>query len=296
MVCAYKPLLPPPFMLAKNMNKKLIPLALCGLFIFFLSGCESLFFYPDKNLHYHPALCQHCPTNHAIEREDGTVLHGWFFKPKDREIKGVIFYMHGNAQNISIHVNSVLWLVDEGYAIFAFDYGGYGISEGEPSIESVVKDSLTAFDFLLAGQLPSDKIIVLGQSMGGALAVNLAALSEHNDKIAAVIADSPFSSWRRIYREKAASFFLTWPFQYPISWFINDDYAPEKLVPQVPEEIKMLFIHNEGDAVVPALHSQILHNAIKDRSELWLIDTNGHTTALLKKHTQERLLDFLNSL
>lgn len=266
------------------------------MLLFAAGGCESLFFYPDGALRYHPALCEAAPKNVLFQSYDGEQLHGWIFTPKDKKIEGVIFYLHGNGQNISFHVHGLWWLLDAGYAIFAFDYRGYGISQGEPDIKGVVDDSLAAMDFLLQTPLPSDKLVVFGQSMGGAIAIDLAAMSKHRDKIRGLAADSPFSSWRRIYREKAGNLILTWPFQYPISWFINDDYAPEKFIGQIPEHIKILLIHNKDDKVVPFSHSERLLQASGGRAEFWPTEYEGHTSALQQKEIQERFLDWLKSL
>lgn len=277
------------------MRKSLAFLALI-ISLLAASGCESLFFYPDKALRYHPALCEAAPKNVLFPSYDGTQLHGWLFTPQNKKIEGVIFYLHGNGQNISFHIHSLLWLLDAGYAIFAFDYRGYGISQGDPDIKSVLDDSLAALDFMLEAPLPSNKLVMLGQSMGGALAIETAATTKHQDKIKGVAADSAFSSWRRIYREKAGGFFLTWPFQYPISWFISDAYAPEDYITRIPERIKILLIHNEDDEVVPFGHSQRLLKAAGARAEFWPEQYAGHTTALQQKEVQKRFLSWLDAL
>lgn len=272
--------------------RKLLTIVLAA-FLLLLPGCESLFFHPEKNLRYHPDLCAASPENVLFESYDKTILHGWFFLPEG-EARGVIFFLHGNAQNISLHIHNLLWLREAGYAIFAFDYRGYGISKGEPGIKEVVKDSLAAFDYLISRDLPSDNIIILGQSMGAAIALDLAALTEHGDRIKTVIADSPFSSWRRVYREKAGEIFLTWAFQYPVSWFINDDYAPEKYVAKIPSTARLLFIHDKQDKVVNYAHSQRLYEASGRQGELWLSDGAGHISSMNHKDMQSRLLKYLD--
>lgn len=276
--------------------RKIISLLVLTLALLTLTGCEALFFHPDKTLRYHPDICAAEPQNLSFPSEDGTTLHAWLFKPKEQKMKGVIFFLHGNAQNISYHIESVFWLLDEGYAVFAFDYRGYGASKGEPSIKGVINDSLAAFDYMLASGAPSSRIIVLGQSMGGALAINMAAMTKHQDKISAVITDSAFSSWRRIYREKAGDLIITWPFQYPISWFINDDYAPEKYVNKIDASIKLLFVHNKADHVVGIEHSERLYKAVGERADFWTTEYPGHVSAFRYQELRDALLEYLENL
>ena len=266
--------------------------------LFILTGCQSMFFYPDTTLRYHPDLTSAAPKDVLFSSYDNTTLHGWYIETKSEPVKGTIFFLHGNAQNISFHIHSLLWLTYSGYNIFAFDYRGYGISKGEPDIKGVLDDSLAAFDLLMSGEAAeTDSVIILGQSMGGALAINVAAMSEHRDRIAAVVTDSAFASWREIYRQKAGGLIVTWPFQYPMSWFINDDYAPERFINNIPEHIKILIIHNKDDKLVPSSHAEQLKEAAKERNAgLWLMDYEGHVTVNNHELFRKMFLAYLDSL
>ena len=254
--------------------------ALILIALVFLIGCQSMFFYPDKVLRYHPDLIVAEPKDVLFTSYDNTTLHGWYIKAKTEPVKGTIFFLHGNAQNMSFHIHSLLWLTHNGYNIFTFDYRGYGISRGKPNIKGALDDSLSALDLLMSGQIAeTDGVIVLGQSMGGALAIVTAAMAKDQDKITAVVTDSAFSSWRKIFRQKAGDIVLTWLFQYPASWFINDDYAPEKYIGSIPKRIKILLVHNREDKYVPSTHSERLKDAAKEgNAELWIMDFEGHVT------------------
>ena len=71
-----------------------------------------------------------------FKSSDGVALHGWFFRTIP-EAKATILVFHGNAENLSTHVNSVLWLVQEGFNVFIFDYRGYGGNPGGGKIRRV---------------------------------------------------------------------------------------------------------------------------------------------------------------
>ncbi|GAB7141137.1 alpha/beta hydrolase [Deferribacterales bacterium RsTz2092] len=261
-----------------------------------LTGCESLFFYPDKTLYYYPALIMSAPVDTAfISKDNSTTLHGWFFSPKEKP-KGYILYLHGNGGNVSSQTPAMLWLVKAGYRLFTFDYRGYGISQGAPDIKGVVDDSLAAFDFMLRAVPADEKVYILGQSMGGALAIDLAALTTQQARIKAVITDSAFSSWRVVARETADKYLFSWAFQYPISWFFDDKYSPITLYGRIPENIPLIHIHNIGDRVVRSNHSEKLAKAGGKRAKLWMLNYSGHITSLVHSDFQQQFLECLVSM
>ena len=108
---------------------------------------HSLFFYPDKKPYDNPFVRAYAPQDIYFKTTDGLTLHGWFFKAHDA---AVMLVLHGNAQNISTHVNGVLWLVQAGFNVFIIDYRGYGQSEGEPTAAGANSDAEAALETLLA--------------------------------------------------------------------------------------------------------------------------------------------------
>ena len=100
-----------------------------------LSGCESLFFYPQRTLRPNPHLAKVAHTEVELTTPDGLRLHGWRLAPPATPPRATILFFHGNAENISTHVNGVLWLALAGYQVVLFDYRGYGQSEGKPTLD-----------------------------------------------------------------------------------------------------------------------------------------------------------------
>jgi fermentation-respiration switch protein FrsA (DUF1100 family) len=257
-------------------------------------ACSSLFFYPDRQLYENPAAQLLSPQDVYFRTADGLTLHGWFFRTRP-EAKATIFVLHGNAENISTHVNAVLWLVNEGFNVFIFDYRGYGKSEGKPTVQGIHRDAEAAFESVmtLPGSDP-DRIIVVGQSLGGAVAVSLVSNSRYKQRVKALIIDSSFSSYRRIAREKMNMLWLTWPFQYPLSWFFDDSYSPVKKIADV-SPVPVLILHGMCDPVVPAHHGELLFAAAREPKELWLTTPEGHTRSLFESTVRERLKAYLMS-
>ena len=104
-----------------------------------LAGCNSLYFLPMKPWVQNPA-------NQGLAYEDvilihprGERVHGWWL-PAKGPVRGTVYFLHGNAQNVSTHVMNVAWLPGQGFNVFLPDYRGYGLSEGEPKLKYAMQD------------------------------------------------------------------------------------------------------------------------------------------------------------
>ncbi len=261
------------------------------LFPFLLSGCSGLFVYPSRQMQEGPAVKLFARRDMEFLAADGVALHGWYCPAENA--RGSILVLHGNAQNLSTHVNSVLWLVREGFNIFIIDYRGYGLSEGKPDLVGSHLDADAALETLfLLPETDPDRVVVLGQSLGGSIAVYTVAHSRHRDHIRALVLDSAFSSYRRIAREKLGSFWLTWAFQYPLSWTIRDDYSAERWIAKVAP-VPVLLLHGLNDPVVPTHHGRMLYEAALQPKELWFTATPGHVQSFADAEVRKQFVSFL---
>jgi len=110
-----------------------------------------------------------------FEAADKTRLHGWYVPHP--QARGVLLFCHGNAGNITHRAEAIRLLHDRvGLSVLVFDYRGYGRSQGRPSESGVLADAVAARAWLArrAGIEPN-QIIVFGESIGGAVAVDVAA-------------------------------------------------------------------------------------------------------------------------
>jgi fermentation-respiration switch protein FrsA (DUF1100 family) len=263
-------------------------------FAFLITGCTPVFFQPSSNIYQTPGLygIEYQPVE--FKAADGTALFAWFL-PARGEPRATVLYLHGNAQNISAHFPNVAWMPAAGFNVFAIDYRGYGGSEGKPTLPGVQLDIDAAMRVLLARpDVHPERIIVFGQSLGGALAIHYVAHSAYRSHIRAVIADSPFSDYRLVAQEKLADLFITWPLQWLPTFTVNNDYAPLASVAALAP-IPLLLIHGGRDGIVGPHHSQALFDAAQEPKALWSVTDAGHIGALREAKVRKRLAEFLRA-
>jgi len=156
-------------------------------------GLNRLLFFPAKfpDGNWNPQELSYVDV--FFNSEDGTPLHGWYC-PCDQPVAQLLI-LHGNAGNITHRAALLRWLQRANVAVFILDYRGYGKSSGAPSIDGAIMDSNAArakFCELIDAR-PSD-LMLLGESLGGAFAVAIAAESPPR----ALILQSTFSSLRDV--------------------------------------------------------------------------------------------------
>lgn len=257
-----------------------------------LAGCSRLFFFPESGHRWDPATVGIEYEDVWFQAEDGTRLHGWFL-PAD-EPRGTIVFLHGNAENISTHIGAVHWLPERGYNVFLPDYRGFGLSEGRPDFQGVHLDARAALEHVAdRDDVEEGTLVVLGQSLGGSVAITTVARHGEACGVQALIADSAFSSYRGIAREKFGEIWLTWPFQWPLSLSISDRFAPVDHVGDV-SPIPLLLIAGEDDAIVPPHHSKDLYAAARPPVDLWRFRDVGHTQAFARADVRDGLVAWLD--
>lgn len=270
------------------------------LFLVFLGqSCSHLFYQPSSKHFVDPAQFKLKYNDIYFDASDGTKLHGWFFPAKSTP-KGTIVQFHGNAQNISTHFFSLIWLTDQGYNLFTFDYRGYAKSEGYPDQKGLYKDSLAAFD--KAWELHEKNggggtFVIYGQSMGGAVSLRAIPDWVGYERISLIVMDSAFDSYRDIAFDKMTDRWFLYPLA-PISLLaVSDAYAADEVFHKITKPT--LVIVGEGDKVVPAKFGRRIFKGIKTREKwLWELPEGSHIDVY--HHGQEKyrkpFLDLLEKL
>jgi fermentation-respiration switch protein FrsA (DUF1100 family) len=175
----------------------------------------------------------------------------------------VILFCHGNAGNISHRLDNVARLLERELQVFIFDYRGYGKSAGRPSEKGIYLDGLAAYDYLVReAQIPADKIILFGRSLGAAVAVEIALQRE----ICSLILESAFTSTKDM--AKAMVLFR------PLSPFVPSNYDNLGKIAQI--RTAKLIVHGDQDEIVPfAMGRRLFARALQPK-EFYPIRGAGH--------------------
>ena len=168
--------------------------------------------------------------------------------------------------------------MESGFDVLLFDYRGYGESQGDPEISGVMEDIESAFGYALR-RSQTQKLIVVGQSLGASLGIYAVGQSRYKKEIQAFVAVSAFSSYQEIAREVLARSWLTWLFQWPLSKTVSDQYSPIKFIADV-SPVPLIVAHSPEDEIIPWHHAVELFAQAREPKALIKI-RGGHNEALL---------------
>ena len=141
---------------------------------------------------------------------------------------------------------------EQGYQVLMIDYRGYGLSQGKPSLPEVYEDIAAAMAWLdQAPQVKGKPLVLLGQSLGGAMAIHyLAQHPEQRQRFSALVFDGVPASYRAVGRYALSTSWLTWPLQVPLSYLVPDGDSAIRSIEQLASPPK-LFFHSIDDTLVP---------------------------------------------
>ncbi len=272
---------------------KRIPLLLAWLS---LSGCTSLYFQPTRRFYVSPDEFKLKYEAVRFASRDKTGLTGLFLHASTAPVRGTVIQFHGNGENMTSHYVYAAWLTAQGYNVFAFDYRGYGASEGKPGLPGAVKDGIAAIDYVMGRQdVDSTRVAVWGQSLGGALAVT-AMGSRQGPAVQALVLESSFDSYRDLAQDVLSRNWLTWALQWPLSrLLISDRYRPNRHFASLPP-CRILVIHSEADQVVPYRFGKRLFTRLPEPKEFWKVERARHLEIFAGYGAiyRPRLKDFLD--
>jgi fermentation-respiration switch protein FrsA (DUF1100 family) len=198
-----------------------------------------------------PPVSLHLPVRQVeFSTEDGLSLVGWVI-PAGQDSTGLwLLICHGNAGNISefdrpLHYAGLRRL---GLNLLAFDYRGYGESDGVPSEEGLYRDVRAAYHYLRQKEgVAAERIIVFGHSLGSAVAIDLVSGHAAGGLIVEGALTSAINRGQELY-----------PY-IPVRWIAASRFNSLEKISAV--RIPKLFLHAIGDEVIPLAHGRRLYEA-----------------------------------
>jgi pimeloyl-ACP methyl ester carboxylesterase len=228
---------------------------------------NALLYFPSHTVVQTPAAAGLSFGDVTFGAEDGERLHGWWVNARARSL-GHVLLCHGNAGNVGDRVAHVDLLSAAGFDVLAFDYRGYGRSTGRPSEQGLGRDARAARVALLDQDgVDPDRVLYLGESLGGAVALALAL----ERPPAGLILHSAFTSVRDLARR-----------HYPLipRALVPDAYPSLRLIGRLT--VPLLVLHGERDEIVPLMHAEALAEAAAGPKRMHVFAGAGHNDLLAR--------------
>lgn len=263
------------------------------LLLLLLTGCTQYLFVPVKKLPVTPDKIDIQHRDIYIQSSEGYRLHGWKLMAEQKTAGSILFF-HGNGDNVSTQLPNTVWLTKQGYDVYVFDYSGYGISEGWPSLDSTIKDLELMIEYVIT-QLPDDeKLIILGHSLGASMGIYTVAHSAYKYRIKGLITVAAFSDFHDITQDVLSRNWLTWLFQWPLSFTVDNSYRPLDSIGLV-SPVPLLIMHSEADKLIDIYHARRLLEAARQPRQFIRIE-GDHNNIFSFPGNRKLLLDYLMTL
>jgi hypothetical protein len=228
---------------------------------------SHLVFYPEtgREITATPSQVGLAYEDIHLNTSDGISLHGWYIPAPQPH--GTVLFLHGNAGNISHRLDSVQMFHRLGYSTLIFDYRGYGDSGGTPTEQGTYRDAEAAWRYLIEQRhIPSCRIVLFGESLGGAVAAWLAA----RQKPAALVIASGFTSVPDFAQH-------IYPY-LPVRWLARIRYDTRENLRSVAAPV--LIAHSPEDEIIPFEHGRALF-AAANPPKLFLELAGGHNDGFI---------------
>lgn len=225
-----------------------------------------------------------------LEASDGSPLEAWIFQARGGSgRRGLVVHAHGNAGNLSVQWPLVSALADSGFEVVTFDYRGFGRSGGEAGRSAARQDLQVVLTFARerAGGVP---IFVYGQSIGGALALEVLSDEAARAGVRALAVDAPFDSWPGIAAlHLSRDGWLRGPLDAAFSAvFRRAGLEPEDAAARLGS-LPLLVITGTADGICPHDMSLAIHAAAGAGARLMTLPDGRHV-GLREEETRAEVL------
>ena len=227
---------------------------------------RSLLFPATREIDREPSLFGWAFEDVYLQLPSGDTTHAWWI-PLERA-RGTVLFSHGNAGNIAGRLESIGLLRELGLSVFAYDYGGYGRSNGHPSETRVYEDIRASWRELTEKLgIPPEQIILFGRSLGAAPSAQLGT----EVQAAGIVLESAFLSVPEVAKE-------IFPF-LPVRWLVRDRFDNGAKVGQLKRPV--FIMHSREDRVIPFRHGETLFQRAREPKR-WLEIHGDHNNGFVQ--------------
>lgn len=220
-------------------------------------GCASLDEWQRRSIFQHESSVRYGEREpppggvaYELALANGEHVHAWYVPAVERGAPTLLF-LHGARRNLSGSYSRIELMRSLGFNVLAIDYRGFGRSSRVlPSEQTAAEDTRAAFAELLRREPEASQRFVYGYSLGGAMAIDLAA---NVDGIAGLIVEATFTSIPELVRASR------WSWVPMLSAVVTQQFDSISKITRVSEPL--LLIHGTADGVIPHEMSDRLYAA-----------------------------------
>jgi len=267
--------------------KKFLTRLIIVLAIIYIGICGYMYFFQESFI-FHPEVLAKSEVidyglNEAelsIETEDGEKLSGILCSSNNTNSKKLVFFLHGNAGNLTDQGQAAKFYTALGFDFFTFDYRGFEKSSGEIKSEEQFYEDIERMYDEMTRVYSSDSIVIVGYSIGTAPAAMIANRAKPSPSKLVLIA--PYYSMIDMTTRR-----------YPFipSFLLKYKFETNKFVER--HQMPTLIIHGDKDEVLPVDGSRKLSKLLKEKSSYYEIKGQGHDDFELNEEFKTQITKFL---
>ncbi len=222
-----------------------------------------LAFFPTRGEDVTPASLGVAFTPLDVMSKDEVRLRVWHLPNADADAQ--VVYFHGNGGNLSIWADILVGLYQQRLDVIAFDYRGYGMSDGAPSEKGLYQDAAAVIQLAQNRRRSGVPLIYWGRSLGTTVAAYAATVSQPDG----IILEAGFPSMRAVVETNPIFWLLSWvsSYEFPTARWMSRTRAP------------VLVLHGDSDSVIPYRLGQRLYQQISEPKRFVTIPGGDHNDA-----------------
>lgn len=244
---------------------KLVLLTIAGVYITLVAVLYLL----QRSVLFHPDPTRPEPADFGVgemqavtlDTEDGLRLLAWWSPPADETLPVLLFF-HGNAGHIGYRGEKLRLYLDRHWGVLLVAWRGYSGNSGQPTEPGLYADGRAALAFLGERGIPPSRQVVYGESLGAAVAVEMA----RKTRFGAVVLEAPFTSVADIAE-------AMYPF-IPVRLLVRDKFASIEKISEIRSPL--MVIHGEADSVISVRHGRRLYDAANEPKLGHIVPGAGH--------------------
>ena len=241
----------------------------------------SALFFLQRNMLYLPSSTRPnlqsagLPEMRALTTQtaDGLELSHWFLPPK-RSDGVVMVVFQGNAGHLGDRLFKFRRLIAAGHGLLLTGYRGYSGNPGSPSETGLIADGRSVLEHLVSSDVPAERLVLYGESLGSGVAVRLAA----ERSVGAVILEAPYTSIAAVAQHHY--------WYVPVRWLLHDKWESALHIAKI--EAPLMVVHGGRDRTVPIAFGRQLFEKAREPKEAHWIEAAAHND--LYEHGVEALV------